>query len=1133
MPSDNRNWYDNIFKAGMRRASGEKEIAEGNPLDWERLRILKDGKLVPFMMKGHIGAPSEPDLDVLRAAAEQGNIFLYRMGEIYPQRWTDGRWYSTDPATREEKRPEPPKMPELNFGQMQAEEEARRARLLEEHSANVLAWQKRVKFYDNLSVEVKNALREEAPQRRIEIMENQEVQRAEALDTREVMAWYRNEFRKEMVIPSSDERFKDAEGIDWGRVRIWDGEQFARVVPEGHNGVPSAEKLQSVRDAAERGDLFMYQRGDQYPSKWTGGSWHSMDKSWIDSCKPKPLEELPKPALRVPEPDLESYMADVSQRKLAANKFFARIGINVYQSEVEKYERTMRNYQNQLKSHEQAKEAYERGLEEYNNAMEPLQNDYNTRLGAYESMLQSYEALTPQQRAAMEKDVQQRTEEIKRNKEAEQERANRLNEQVQNQIEQVDHAQRRVEILEPKPQPKEFFNGLAALGQDAYDVIAPNGYNLPENSRITLKDAAAIHIALAGSTQAAVKRGLSPMSADRYGQMLEGMLNGVPTTEELQYIAGSYHAAKEYIGAYAGGDPKPLGEAMGEGLRNLINVSRGHLMMSPEMAGLAKVAERIFKVLDQDQELLKSCGLSEEELKFTRGLAELGASYGNFLKAQVELTNSATGAKKLSRKEMTGYAVDLTIGKAFEAHLKGEEPKEKEKLVNDLAAVNGGALNTVKKLYTNDLTIQNVTTSVEVQKETDLNKTATEVLKAVQESDLSKGKADEQVQQQVKNEVKQQLNSQKPLYQPPKSPAEIERENDLKLARELLAQKDGSLAEISLEDERVQQKLVDLQIAQMNLEMDGRGLQDNDAMIPITDPLVQKEAEELAAVRELLRQENLEKNYDGKAITDRLKRLRAVRAELSRENAELELTDPTVVAKVRQDIAREEEAARIMVEEGVQAADVYQRETGLRGLENSKTMWRTKAVQERLKELKESRAQMGAEFANLPLNNMQVIQFDYRRRGIDPLTKNNTIVDVDNLTQDQKTYYNEHVQVAKYLAEKMQGGVYNNAPYGSDVDKAVAELKDVRQKYERGVEDAVADLPLNDPKIIAMRELIRANGNQAGRNRWINADIETFANDMKGKRESEIKPMAAMRVQTFESVAYAGRARQPQQGPPA
>ena len=190
-------------------------------------------------------------------------------------------------------------------------------------------------------------------------------------------------------------------------------------------------------------------------------------------------------------------------------------------------------------------------------------------------------------------------------------------------------------------------------------------------------------------------------------------------------------------------------------------------------------------------------------------------------------------------------------------------------------------------------------------------------------------------------------------------------------------------------------------------------------------------------------------------------------------------------------------------------------------------------MQERLKELKESRAQMGAEFANLPLNNMQVIQFDYRRRGIDPLTKNNTIVDVDNLTQDQKTYYNEHVQVAKYLAEKMQGGVYNNAPYGSDVDKAVAELKDVRQKYERGVEDAVADLPLNDPKIIAMRELIRANGNQAGRNRWINADIETFANDMKGKRESEIKPMAAMRVQTFESVAYAGRARQPQQGPPA
>jgi hypothetical protein len=50
------------------------------------------------------------DLDVLRREAEKGNVFLYRLGEEYPWQLAGGGWYSTDPAVREEKRPEA-KMP--------------------------------------------------------------------------------------------------------------------------------------------------------------------------------------------------------------------------------------------------------------------------------------------------------------------------------------------------------------------------------------------------------------------------------------------------------------------------------------------------------------------------------------------------------------------------------------------------------------------------------------------------------------------------------------------------------------------------------------------------------------------------------------------------------------------------------------------------------------------------------------------------------------------------------------------------------------------------------------------------------------------------------------------------------------
>ena len=94
MANDNKAWYEDIIRKGTLRSSGMNEITENNPLDWTRLRVLEDGKLIPAMANGHIGAPSALDLDLLRDAAEKGNLFLYRMGEEYPQRLVDGVWYS-------------------------------------------------------------------------------------------------------------------------------------------------------------------------------------------------------------------------------------------------------------------------------------------------------------------------------------------------------------------------------------------------------------------------------------------------------------------------------------------------------------------------------------------------------------------------------------------------------------------------------------------------------------------------------------------------------------------------------------------------------------------------------------------------------------------------------------------------------------------------------------------------------------------------------------------------------------------------------------------------------------------------------------------------------------------------------
>ena len=131
MPNDNQVWYEDIMRKGTLRNSGMAEIAEDNWLDWERLRILENGKFVPAMAKGHSGAPSTLDISILWDAAQSGKLFLYRLGEEYPMQLSDGVWYSTDPAAAEEAKPE----------------------VQQDNAAQMAAWEKRTRFFDGLGAE--------------------------------------------------------------------------------------------------------------------------------------------------------------------------------------------------------------------------------------------------------------------------------------------------------------------------------------------------------------------------------------------------------------------------------------------------------------------------------------------------------------------------------------------------------------------------------------------------------------------------------------------------------------------------------------------------------------------------------------------------------------------------------------------------------------------------------------------------------------------------------------------------------------------------------------------------------------------------------------------------------------------
>ena len=290
MPNDNQVWYEDIMRKGTLRNSGMAEIAEDNWLDWERLRILENGKFVPAMAKGHSGAPSTLDISILWDAAQSGKLFLYRLGEEYPMQLSDGVWYSTDPAAAEEAKPE----------------------VRQDNAAQMAAWEKRTRFFDGLGADVKRAIRDEMAPRREEIRKHQEKQRAFVIDSRPLVNWYNNEFSRAVFQPGKGPETVGS-ALDWSQYRIWDGKQFTTVLPEGHKGAPDIQSMEKLRDATEKGYLFFYRNGDEYPQRLENGVWYDTSPVAMQEAKPEVQQEN--------APELQAWEKRVGYYNSLSNEF--------------------------------------------------------------------------------------------------------------------------------------------------------------------------------------------------------------------------------------------------------------------------------------------------------------------------------------------------------------------------------------------------------------------------------------------------------------------------------------------------------------------------------------------------------------------------------------------------------------------------------------------------------------------------------------------------------------------------------------------------------------------------------------------------------------------------------------------
>jgi hypothetical protein len=296
--------------------------------------------------------------------------------------------------------------------------------------------------------------------------------------------------------------------------------------------------------------------------------------------------------------------------------------------------------------------------------------------------------------------------------------------------------------------------------------------------------------------------------------------------------------------------------------------------------------------------------------------------------------------------------------------------------------------------------------------------------------------------------------------------------------------------------------LRDLKEAQTNLDRQSRMKNNGEAKeLALNDPKVVEDAALRSEVRKLMAKENETALYktaiNSETVNVRISGLQRAKERLKNET--LSLTDMRVVFEERS--KREADVQKFSNEFGdrLQAQDVLNRENGVTIIKPSD--WRRTDVDARMKDLKAAREKLGPEYANLPLNDMKVIQQDYKTRKIDPLWKGG-IVDVENLSEKDRKEYDERMQAINNLRRHSPNKRYTIQ------DKVVIDtMKDLRasrRRYESFVEGSKKNLPLDDPTIDAMNVLCNANKRDSfGGKKFKESEIQNVAKELRGKTPAE------------------------------
>ena len=423
-----------------------------------------------------------------------------------------------------------------------------------------------------------------------------------------------------------------------------------------------------------------------------------------------------------PEPKLESYTAGLSKLKLTLNKWFGWLG--VCRGEKRKLDQRTQQFNDDHRQWAAEKEASSEARSRYRQDYDKYRSQ-DAKYHIWRHQMDIVEKRGPELEAALQANRENRQKAIADGMEA---RERVYREKSANDRETLHRLKGLDRTLDSvfAPRPREVSPVVTesviegelpdgtTMSRKEFNEIAAHGYDLPENSKITPREAAAINLALAGAPSITMPafQAFRPLmrpdavenwSKNGYNMIITGAFGVSRNGLNLVGVHAAFDKAKEAIQAYQDGKPEALGRYLGEGLRNLVNGLGGGEVCGLNMTAGGLLAKRFLEVLDNHPDLKAHCGLSPDDELDARGIAALSEISLNGMKARMLLEQADAGIRELSSEEKGRCLADLALLGISKNKMETEIGKVQTKGEEDNSELQKDYLSELRKAYHSEL----------------------------------------------------------------------------------------------------------------------------------------------------------------------------------------------------------------------------------------------------------------------------------------------------------------------------------------------------------------------------------------------------------------------------------------------